>query len=517
MVIGSTGVLNITATTGLPLFDVYTFDAASTVNFGASGNQTIENSATYGNLTTSGSGTKTLESSGGTMNFAGTITIGSGTTLASNNKTMNVGGGFINNGTFTRGTSTVVLDGSAEQEIGGSTSTIFTNLTVNNSSLTGITVSNDFRVAGTLTLTDGIVNTSAGNYVQIDDNATVSGASTDSHVKGPIRKAGNDAFTFPIGSGTLYSPLTITAPNETGDIFEATYVRSSGAVLGSISVSGLTQVSNCEYWDLQEVTDPGNDNTLTVTIGWYPGSGCGSGYITDYTKITLAHFNGTNWSDFGGVPSGNNTTGTVQRTGVSSFSPFTLGSTEAAANPLPVSFSDVKAFEKGNAVQIDWTNLTESDVESYVIERSANGVDFTAIASVAPRSNQVDRVSYSYLDMAPLSGTNFYRIKAVELDGKTIYTKNLRVDIGRSPKGISLYPNPVKGQNLTIGFSAARGMYNLQVVNNGGQVVYRQQMNHNGGTISQQLNLPASLKSGVYSLLISGDNYKESRMFVVQQ
>lgn len=519
LILGATGVLNITDNggTGLPVLNAYSFDPASTVNFGSTDAQTIENSVTYGNLTTSGSGTKTLETSGGSMTFAGTITIGSGTTLASNNKTMNVGGGFINNGTFTRGTSTVVLDGSAEQEIGGSTSTVFTNLTVNNSSLTGVTVSNDFSVDGTLTLTDGIVNTSAGNYVQIEDNATVSGASTDSHVKGPIRKAGNDAFTFPVGSGTLYSPLTITAPNETGDVFEATYMRSSGAVLGSISVSGLTQVSNCEYWDLQEVADPGNNNTLTVTIGWFPGSGCGSGYITDYTKITLAHFNGTTWSDFGGVPSGNNTTGTVQRTGISSFSPFTLGSTEAAANPLPVSFSDVKAVEKGNAVQIDWTNLTESNVESYIIERSANGVDFSAIATVAPRSNQVDRVSYSYLDMAPLAGTNFYRIKAVELDGKSIYTRNLRVDIGRSPKGISLYPNPVKGQNLTIGFSAARGMYNLQVVNNGGQVVYRQQMNHNGGTISQQLNLPASLKSGVYSLLISGDNYKESRMFVVQQ
>jgi Secretion system C-terminal sorting domain len=107
-------------------------------------------------------------------------------------------------------------------------------------------------------------------------------------------------------------------------------------------------------------------------------------------------------------------------------------------------------------------------------------------------------------------------VKAVELTGKNVYTKSLRVDIGRSPKGISLYPNPVRGSEITIGFSALKGQYSLNVLNTAGQVVYRQQLNHAGGTVAQSVALPASLKAGVYNVLISGDNFKETKMFVIQ-
>ena len=47
-------------------------------------------------------------------------------------------------------------------------------------------------------------------------------------------------------------------------------------------------------------------------------------------------------------------------------------------------------------------------------------------------------------------------------------------------------------------------------------MVYRQQLNHAGGTVAQSVSLPASLKAGVYNVLITGDNYKETKMFVVQ-
>ncbi|MBI3139351.1 MAG: T9SS type A sorting domain-containing protein [Sphingobacteriales bacterium] len=519
LVIGPAGILNITDNGGatLPVMNVYSFDAGSTVNYGSTDAQTIENTPVYGNLVTSGSGTKTLESAGGTMTFAGSIRIGSGTTLASNDKTISLAGDFINNGSFTQGSSTVFLNGSASQELGGTTATTFNAVTVNNAG-PGITVTRDITVNGALTLTDGIVTTSAtpNGLVILSSGSTLSGGSTGSHINGPVRRAGSTGFTFPVGNGTLYSPITITAPGEVGDIFQAEYKRASATGLGGITAPGLTQVSNCEYWDLNEIADPGNNNTLSVTVTWFAGSGCGSSYITDYTKLTLAHFSGGSWSDHGGTPSGNNTTGSIIRTGVTAFSPFTLGSTVVDANPLPVSFSDVKAVEKGAGIQLDWTNLTESDINSYVIEHSSNGVAFTAIGQVTPRSNQADKASYTYFDAAPLPGTNFYRVKAVELTGKNVFSKMLRVETGRNPKGISLYPNPVSGSELTIGFSAAKGQYNLSVLNTAGQVVYRQLVNHAGGAVSQTLALPATLKAGVYHLLISGTGFKETKMFVMQ-
>ena len=278
----------------------------------------------------------------------------------------------------------------------------------------------------------------------------------------------------------------------------------------------MTQVSNCEYWDLDESADPSNNNTISVTVNWYAGSGCGSNYITNYLTITLAHFNGVSWDSHAGTPSGNNTTGSITRTGVTVFSPFTLGSTNLNENPLPVNFSDVKAFEKGTGVQIEWTNLTEKDLVSYIVERSANGRDFTEIAQVAPRSNQADKESYTSFDASPMSGANFYRIKVLEIDGKVIYSKLLRVDIGRITKGISIYPNPVAGKEVTVGFSAIKGQYTLRIINAAGQEVFTQRLSHPGGNISQAVILPSTVRSGIYNMMITGDNYKETKMFVVQ-
>lgn len=521
LIIGSTGILNITDNggAGLPALNAFSLDPVSTVNFGSTDNQTIENSATYGNLTTSGSGTKTLETSGGTMNFAGTITIGNGTTLNSNSKTMNVGGDFINNGSFTRGTSTVVLDGSVEQELGGTTSTVFTSLTINNASTTGVTLSNDCSVASNLTLTDGVVNTDdSPGLLTIDAGASVSGGSLAAHINGPLAKTGDTDFTFPVGDGARYRPITMSSlTSATGtSLVTARYVlgnpRTAYGVAGTGPALTMKDISLCEYWDLN---DGAESISAVIGLQYSSTSPCNTnGYITDAATLVVAHHNGSTWENLGAAPGATLTNMTAGMT--STFSPFTIGTTNAILNPLPVSFTDVKAFEKGTGVQIDWTNATESDMSAYIIERSANGIDFTAIGQATPRSNQFDRVSYSYTDATPLAGTNFYRIKAIEMSGKNVYTKSLRVDIGRSPKGISLYPNPVRGSEVNIGFTALKGQYSLLVLNTAGQMVYRQQLNHAGGTVAQSVSLPASLKAGVYNVLITGDNYKETKMFVVQ-
>ena len=235
----------------------------------------------------------------------------------------------------------------------------------------------------------------------------------------------------------------------------------------------------------------------------------------------MAHHNGTSW-----INEGNSGTtivggsvlngGTVtSNTLVGSFSPFTIGTTNSAANPLPVIFGDTKAFEKGTGVQIEWTNLTEKDVVSYSVERSINGRDFISISQLGARSNVSDAQSYLSFDGAP-SSTNFYRIKVVEADGHIVYSKLMKVDIGKSSKGLVLYPNPVVGNDLSIGFTAARGQYNLSVVNAAGQQIYSQKINHAGGTVSQAITLPSTVKAGVYNMMISGDNYKETKMFFIQ-
>ena len=45
------------------------------------------------------------------------------------------------------------------------------------------------------------------DIIHFVDNATTTGGSNASHVDGPIRKTGNDAFNFPTGDGGFFSVI----------------------------------------------------------------------------------------------------------------------------------------------------------------------------------------------------------------------------------------------------------------------------------------------------------------------
>ncbi len=215
---------------------------------------------------------------------------------------------------------------------------------------------------------------------------------------------------------------------------------------------------------------------------------------------------------------GDNTAGTITSNDAPTvFSPFALASSSASVNPLPVLFADVKAYEKNNGVQIEWSNLTEKDVAGYTVERSANGSDFSAIAQQLPTSNQNDRVNYNAFDASPDAGTNYYRIKAEETTGKIVYSNVLSVDLGNAGESFRLYPNPVTGNQVIISLSnIKRGQYNLRITNTAGQNIFNQTINSQGRTITQTLNLPSVIKPGVYHMTITGEGYRENKRFIVR-
>ena len=284
--------------------------------------------------------------------------------------------------------------------------------------------------------------------------------------------------------------------------------------------AGLTQVSACEYWDLSR-TGGGAGVTARVTLSWEPTSPCGSSsvYVTNPVTLRVAHLLGGTWVNEGRSSStGDATSGTVtSQNAVATFSPFALASSTGLDNPLPVLFANVKAYEKNGGVQIDWSNLTEKDVASYDVERSGNGSDFSSISQHSPTSNQNDKVDYSAFDANPAQGINYYRIKAQETTGKIVYSKILSVNIGSSNQSLRLYPNPVKGNQITISMSnIKRGQYTLRVINTAGQDIFRQVINNQSSSLTQTLDLPATIKAGVYNLVINGDNYRETKTFIVQ-
>lgn len=446
--------------------------------------------------------------------------------------TLNAGGKIITSNPAGLGSTgsiriSRIFSSGADYEFQGPTTGVFAttggvagqvrSLIINNTTNGEVVAARSFRVNTALTLTNGHVTTTATNLITvgIDGGAsTINGA----FVNGPLAKMTTTTapFTFPVGKvdGGLRA-IGVIPQAPTNNTFLAEFFR--GAPTAGTLGSGLTRVSSCEYWTMSRTgTSPAR-----VTLSWAANSSCtGGAYVTQPLDLAVARLEGTVWANKGN----GGVTGTLSAGTVTSLSPiagtidnqFALAST-SAANPLPVVFANVRAYEKNAGVQIEWSNLTEKDVASYTVERSANGRDFSSIGEQAPTSNQNDQADYSAFDASPVAGVNYYRIKAVETTGKTVYSKVLSVNLGKAQKGLSLYPNPVSGSQVTISLSnIKRGQYNLRIINVGGQDIHKQIITNQSSNFTQTIDLPSSIKPGVYNMVITGDDYRESKMFIVQ-
>lgn len=134
----------------------------------------------------------------------------------------------------------------------------------------------------------------------------------------------------------------------------------------------------------------------------------------------------------------------------SNFSAAFTGSalvlTKTALVPLPVTWGRFDAIALDNKVSLAWTTLMEQNTSHFIIEHSTNASTFTPIANIDAQENSAYEAHYKYFFTSPdLSKTNYFRIKQVDLDGKSTYsvTRTVWFDHGRLIT-FQAYPNPVK-------------------------------------------------------------------------
>jgi len=459
------------------------------------------------------------------------VTIGTGAGLDAStlNNNLTVGRHFTNNGTFTQRAATVTFNGSTVlQTIGGTNNTTFYNFTANNTfgpTTTGITLLRPTTVTNILTLTSGHITTTsnlltmnAGSSVNTQDYVgRISGGSANSFINGPMRKIGGTAFLFPVGKltrGIRYCGISGTTIAT--DAFDAEFISGSASNLsGGISNSAIKHVSKCEYWTIGRTAGGSSTN---VTLSWNPASICNAAaYVTQLSSLVVAHY-GTSWDSYGndGGNTGTVSSGSVTWNGVSTFSPFSLGSTSASENPLPVKLVNVKAYHTGGRNRIEWTNLTEIDVVAYEVERSLNGTQFTSMASLAARSNANDKESYYEYDVQPAAVT-YYRIKVTSRDGEIVYSPIVKVVTNLTvQQDIVLYPNPVTGKQFTIQMNSAAGDYYVKIFSANGQIVKTETLKHPGGAYAKTIELPGQLQAGQYYMQVSGGEKILTSKFIVQ-
>jgi hypothetical protein len=276
--------------------------------------------------------------------------------------------------------------------------------------------------------------------------------------------------------------------------------------------SGATVASNIPI--VVNITTSGTpDASEIVTVRWTTNS------FSTSTNST-ATGSGTNWSFSIPAQASGTTVNFYVFTAKSSPS-FTTGDTDfftlqlnnnsnsnysyTTSSVLAVETANIEAKKVNNTTSLTWLTSSEKDNALFQIERSANGTDFSPIGEVKGAGNSAAAKNYAFTDATPLSGTNYYRLKAVDYNGAATLSKVVSVNFSSKNDGkIAVYPNPTRNV-LSVDVNATEASTTLvQVSDLMGRVVLSQSVSVNKGANLLPLNV-TSLPSGTYFVKVNGD------------
>lgn len=171
----------------------------------------------------------------------------------------------------------------------------------------------------------------------------------------------------------------------------------------------------------------------------------------------------------------------------------------------PIEFGNISATKQGEQNQINFTALTEINVKEYQIERSNNAKDFVLINTVAAKNK--NNSSYVVTDNNPLSGSNYYRIKAIENNGVIKYSKIVLVKNDEIQLNIS--PNPVSDYCVI----ESKQMKQINILDMQGKIVFTKTINN---TNVQKINTSQFGKGFYLVQVINSSGEIRTRKIVVE-
>ncbi len=184
---------------------------------------------------------------------------------------------------------------------------------------------------------------------------------------------------------------------------------------------------------------------------------------------------------------------------------YTLGSTEEDALPVTLINFDASVNDN-NQVELAWATAEEIGNSFFSIERSADGVEFEIIGTREGAGNSNSIVEYQFIDIHPLKGQVFYRLRQTDFNGEFEHSGIRRVFVVTEETiEYRVYPNPVgRGEVMRLQQTANTSLpsFRYQILALNGTVVRSGQST----TPEETLNIPtAGLGPGVYLLKVQSE------------
>ncbi len=470
------------------------------VFFNGTGNQSISRNDNFPYLF--------INKASGILTFAGSITLNNKLTYS--NGTMSFSGGsidasgasaeveFANSGAYTLPTG--LFSGNVNK------------LTLNGSG--GITLSENVTVSNSLKLTSGVITLGSRNLTLTGSlDATDNGGTTTY-----INTSGSGAFIrsisttgvdykFPVGLSS-YAPISV---NFTG----GTVASSS---LASRAVNGIhpnatdgAYIRTNLYWEMNQtgMTNPQYNISFT-----YPGTTNGVGSAETEDNLLPAKWSAsTGWLSSGscsictsGSILGTSTINTASKTitwnGVTGFSDFG-GFGQGNGSPLPVELLSFNGTCNEGMVDLLWQTASEFNSSHFDVEKSTDGETWRVMATVPSAGTSNELLTYQAMDNSGTNGSNYYRLRQVDIDGKEKLYDPINVSCVETTVGyFTSYPNPSGNDfQVIVNNKEILGACTLNIVDAQGKVIDQRKIEVKDGI--NMFVISETLNPGIYFLNIT--------------
>ena len=371
---------------------------------------------------------------------------------------------------------------------------------------------------------------------QLSTGAAAPGTAANTALGGSSFFWNNPSGAKAAGGGTASSSTLLAVNSGTTDYLQVTnfgFALPVGSTINGITVnitegsSGLSltllgiTINGSVNDNIVRLVGPGVTSVNKATGAAWPGSLATVTYgsaadVWGPTVWTAAMVNSAAFGvDISAVINGGVLFG-INLVPGASIDAVTVNITYSLPVTLALHLDQWSVTRQGRANQLSWQAATDAAPGAFIVERSANGTNWTSIATIDATAGTTDSASnpagnpagnpgpqlYLYADEEPFAtGPTYYRLR-LHTDGQPDRWSAVQVLSARSANPvISLYPNPFHNM---INLSAPGTFTQLTLRNNQGATIWVKEFP--GGINSTQIPV-AGLPQGLYFLTIDGATY----------
>jgi hypothetical protein len=313
---------------------------------------------------------------------------------------------------------------------------------------------------------------------------------------------------FPVGNST-YDRVKIKNNTGSSDLFsvrvmDAVYINGYNGAIVSTPVVNRT-------WDISK-TNSNSSPGVNLTFEWGDVNKIINGVINN---PRLNHHNGVSWeiANINTWTGGSNPILHTVTGYTGTFSPFTISE---GSSPLPVELTSFNANCTENATTINWQTASEHNSAYFDIEKSRDGSTWNVIKTVNAAGNSTSTIDYSIEDAEKTTGVVYYRLNQIDQDGESKIYGPISANCGETTDfTATVFPNPASGMVTVEMNNPIAQSVSIQICGTDGKVIEQIANTLEEGTTQIPLSI-ATLKAGVYTVKVNGENTLKTIKLIVQ-